>query len=204
MGKHLEQALPSVYTLQCLTGKVDNNNNNNNCSQLWRPFLIKHINLLESIQRQATKWILNDYHVSYRSCLMSLQLLPLMYVYNINDIIFFIDPYQPPSTYFNIAEHVQFITSNTRFGSSQTMIHHRCLSNTTQKFYFHHLPRLWNSLPRIDLTLPICTIKHKLYNYKWEHFIGNFDDTNEHSLQYNCPFCHCDTALMTPLHRELT
>ena len=25
MGKHLEQALPSVYTLQCLTGKVDNN-----------------------------------------------------------------------------------------------------------------------------------------------------------------------------------
>ena len=23
MGKHLEQALPSVYTLQCLTGKVD-------------------------------------------------------------------------------------------------------------------------------------------------------------------------------------
>ena len=32
MGKHLEQALPSVYTLQCLTGKVDNNNNNiNDC-----------------------------------------------------------------------------------------------------------------------------------------------------------------------------
>ena len=30
MGKHLEQALPSVYTLQCLTGKVDNNNNNYN------------------------------------------------------------------------------------------------------------------------------------------------------------------------------
>ena len=26
MGKHLEQALPSMYTLQCLTGKVDNNN----------------------------------------------------------------------------------------------------------------------------------------------------------------------------------
>ena len=33
MGKHLEQALPSVYTLQCLTGKVDNNKNNSNtCS----------------------------------------------------------------------------------------------------------------------------------------------------------------------------
>ena len=28
MGKHLVQAVPSVCTLQCLTGKVDNNNNN--------------------------------------------------------------------------------------------------------------------------------------------------------------------------------
>ena len=28
MGKHIKQALPTVYTLQCLTGKVDNNNNN--------------------------------------------------------------------------------------------------------------------------------------------------------------------------------
>ena len=36
MGKHLEQALPSVYTLQCLTGKVDNNNNNNTHSPGWR------------------------------------------------------------------------------------------------------------------------------------------------------------------------
>jgi len=26
LGKHLVQAVPSVYTLQCLTGKVDNNN----------------------------------------------------------------------------------------------------------------------------------------------------------------------------------
>jgi len=27
LGKHLVQAMPSVYALQCLTGKVDNNNN---------------------------------------------------------------------------------------------------------------------------------------------------------------------------------
>ena len=31
MGKHLEQALPSVYTLQCLTGKVDNNITTRTC-----------------------------------------------------------------------------------------------------------------------------------------------------------------------------
>jgi len=34
LGKHLVQAVPSVYALQCLTGKVDNNNNNNICVSL--------------------------------------------------------------------------------------------------------------------------------------------------------------------------
>jgi len=38
-------------------------------------------------------------------------------------------------------------------------------------FYFHCLPRLWNSFPKIDLSLPIQAIKHKLNNYMWEHFL---------------------------------
>jgi len=33
-------------------------------SQIWRPYLIKSINMLEKIQRQAKKWILNDYQSS--------------------------------------------------------------------------------------------------------------------------------------------
>jgi hypothetical protein len=31
------------------------------CSHIWRSHLIKDIKLLESVQRKATKWILNDY-----------------------------------------------------------------------------------------------------------------------------------------------
>ena len=50
----------------------------------------RHINMLERIQRQATRWILNDYQSSYGCRLMSLHLLPLMYIYELNDIIFFI------------------------------------------------------------------------------------------------------------------
>ena len=127
-----------------------------------------------------------------------------MYVYEINNIIFFIKSYQHPSTCFNIAKYVQFSTSNTKFGSSQKMIHHRCSSNITQNFYSHHLPRLCNSLPKIDLSLPICIIKRKLYNYMWKLFIQNFDDTNVYCFHYNCPCGHYVTASMTPLHRELT
>ena len=47
MGKHLEQALPSVYTLQCLTGKVDNNNNNKQ---------IMYLAILITIQNQISNY----------------------------------------------------------------------------------------------------------------------------------------------------
>ena len=40
--------------------------------------------------RHATKVILNDYTFDYKSHLIKLQLLPLMYMYNLSDILFFI------------------------------------------------------------------------------------------------------------------
>ena len=48
------------------------------CSSLWRPHLIKDIRILESVQRRATKWILNDYSSTYKQRLTALNLLPLM------------------------------------------------------------------------------------------------------------------------------
>ena len=78
------------------------------CSQLWRSNLIKDIHSLERVQRRATKYILNDYSSDYKSCLMNLKLLPLMYIYEINDICFFIKSYQSPSSHFNIHDHVTF------------------------------------------------------------------------------------------------
>ena len=43
MGKHLEQALPSVYTLQCLTGKVDNNNDLEIFTHYFFPDSVVHV-----------------------------------------------------------------------------------------------------------------------------------------------------------------
>jgi len=59
------------------------------CSQVWCPFLIKDILLLEHAHSEkSNKIILNDYHSSYKSRLLSLKLLSLMYIYEINDIMF--------------------------------------------------------------------------------------------------------------------
>jgi len=60
------------------------------CSKLWRPKLIKDITMLERVQRRATKYILNDYTSTYKSRLQQLQMLPLMYIYEFNDLMFFI------------------------------------------------------------------------------------------------------------------
>ena len=57
------------------------------CSQLWRPQLLKDI--LERVQRRATKYILKDYQLPYEDRLEWLHLLPIMYTYELNDLIFF-------------------------------------------------------------------------------------------------------------------
>ena len=50
--------------------------------------------------------------------------------------------------------------------------------NYIMNLYFRRLPRLWNSLPTIDLSLPIDVIKNKVRNILWHHFVLNFDSDN--------------------------
>ena len=56
------------------------------CSPVWWPYLINDINSLERIQCCATKYILIDYTNDYKSRLINLNLLSLMYTYEIVDI----------------------------------------------------------------------------------------------------------------------
>lgn len=55
------------------------------CLQIWHPRLIK---ILEQVQRRATKFILNDYELDYKKQLIKLNMLPLMYALDLNDILF--------------------------------------------------------------------------------------------------------------------
>ena len=58
------------------------------CSPIWIPHFLEDIIKLENIQRSATKHILNDFTIDYKSRLISLNLLPLMMTYEINDMTF--------------------------------------------------------------------------------------------------------------------
>ena len=95
-------------------------------SQIWRPVLIKDINLIESIQRRATKYILlNDYTSDYKARLTKLHLLPLSMLFELHDNCFFIKSLKSPdanSSSFNIVNFVSFNTNQTRSGSHMKLV----------------------------------------------------------------------------------
>ena len=121
------------------------------CSPIWCPYLLTDIRALENVQRRATKFILNDHLTDYHQRLVSLNLLPFMMIFEINDIIFFIKCLKQPSKRFNILSFVYFCPSQTWSSAYFKLRHSLSRKNYTRHFYFNRLPRLWNSLPYIDI-----------------------------------------------------
>jgi len=90
-----------------------------------------------------------------------------MYVYEIADILFYIKSLKQPSDKFNVLNHVDFTTR-----SSGIKLYPRIAStNYIMNSYFYRLPRLWSSLPIIDLSQSLDVIKSKLKNFLWNHFL---------------------------------
>ena len=116
-------------------------------SPLWKPNLLKDNELLEGVQQRATKFILSDYSSDYRTRLIKIGILPLMYVYEIADI--FKKSLKQSSDKFNIVDHVAFTTGTT--ASASTKLYPKTAStNYIMNTCFYHLLCLWNSLPTID------------------------------------------------------
>lgn len=139
-----------------------------NASQVWRPFLIKDIKALEQFQRRVTKYIVNDNTTNYKTWLSELNLLPLMYRHEINDIMFFVSNWtQSSNEHFNFKNYIFPTVSstsqiNTRSTASLTckLRHNQSKSALHRHVYFNILPRLWNKLPPIDITASQQSIKH--------------------------------------------
>ena len=90
------------------------------CSPVWRPQLIKHIQMIKSVQKRAMKYILNNFSFDYKSRLVTLGLLPLMYYLELNDVIFCIHSLQFPKN-FDINEFVTFSNCYTRSSTAMKM-----------------------------------------------------------------------------------
>ena len=123
-----------------------------------------------------------------------------MYIYDLADIMFFIKSVKFPSEKFNILDYVEFTSGSTRSAGLKLKHNYKSAStNNVMNSYFYRIvrriPRLWNSIPIIDLSYPLTTIKFKLKNYFWNHFIDNFDSNNFCTFYYLCP---CFKCMKTP------
>ena len=168
------------------------------CCQVWRPHLLKDIQVLERVQRRATKWILNDFTTDYKSRLISLHLLPLMMSFKIHDISFILKSLASPTEAFNILNFVSFVSSSCTRSSGVKLQHRYARTSPSRHFYFTRLPRLWNSLISLNLlSLSISQALSTLKCYLWSHFLSSFDDFNPCSFHYKCP---CSKCFVTLLH----
>ena len=108
------------------------------------------------------------------SRLLNLNILPLMYQFDYYDILFFIKHIKYPTDNFNIFNHVTFSHGSTR-SSSHSKLHHKySASNLLRNSYFCRLPKIWNSLPPIDLNQSFTSIR--------SFIIGTFGTTSQPTL----------------------
>ena len=73
-------------------------------------------------------------------------------------------------------------------------------TNPIMDLYFYCLPRLWNSLPIIDLSQSLEVIKVKLNKFLWNYFLANFDNT---PCRFHC-LCPCSRYSKTPAPSNYT
>ena len=158
---------------------------------------MKDIVNLERIQRQATKHILNDYTSCYKDCLLNLKLLPLMYILELQDILFAIKSLKSPTNKFNINNFISFNSSTTRSGASNKLLIPQHLNNTAGHSYFHRLPSLWNAMPIMDMNLLYVTLKYQLKIFLWNHFLTNFNESNNCTFHILCPCRTCHQSRPT-------
>ena len=174
------------------------------CSQIWRPHLIRDILLLERVQRRATKYILNDYNLSYESHLKQLHLLPLMYTYELNDLLFFIKSLKFPTSYFDISKYIRFSNYSTRATSAHKLNYSISPTSSTNPYsFFNRIIRLWNTAPVINLSLSIDTIKRHLTNFFWAKFTVNFKSDSPCTFHLVCPCYRCSKIPVDMCYRHL-
>ena len=109
----------------------------------------------------------------------------------VSDILFFIKNFKYPTTILILTPAFHSLLTTLYRSCGVKLMHNASSTNKECDFYFYRISHLWNSLPIIDLNLPISLIKSKIKSYLWQHFITNFSPDNIHKLRYLCPCSSC-------------
>ena len=100
--------------------------------------------------------------------MLSLGLLPLMYWFEVLDILFLVHNLKNPPDNFDIYDHITFTNPDER-STRSSAAHHlqikHCRTSYGRHFYFNRIARLWNAVSPIDLSLSEYTIKRHLMDF---------------------------------------
>ena len=154
--------------------------------------------LIESVQRRATKYILNDYNSGYKTRLMKLNMLPLSYCKEIADVCFL---YKCINEFyaFNVSSVVNFVNPSglTRSASlCKKLVPAEFHTETFANFYSNRVVVIWNKLPdhirsTISLNKFICPFKRVIRGYYASLTETRFDvdDACTWTTCCRCPRC---------------
>jgi len=115
--------------------------------------------------------------LDYKSRLVQLNLFPLMYWYELTDIMFLVKCLKNPKARLNISEYVVFSSTKIRPASYFKLTCYYSRTNLSRHFYFnmYRVFRLWNALPLIDLNLSSDILKMKIKSFLWSFFKKHFN-----------------------------
>ena len=97
-----------------------------------------------------------------------------MYIFEISDICSYYSLSKilrtPPIISTSTLSYISFSIGNIR-SYGVKLRHNASSTNKEHHFYFNRISRLWNSLPIIDLNLPINIIKSKIESYTFVNIL---------------------------------
>ena len=145
---------------------------------------------LESIQRRATKFILQDHDSSYSDRLKKLNLIPLSYWLELKDIVFFfkckVGVYELDIQQFIKQPRHQ----STRSSSGDFLCPNLCRTSLFRNSYFNRIVNIWNNLPNnIKSSSSLSILKANLYKYYINKLNTVFDTDRPRTWKTLCSKC---------------
>ena len=152
--------------------------------------------LLQGVQRRATKYILNDFEYSYKQRLHEAKLAPLLFHKEYKDICFL---YKCFHGYYNIDIRAYVtMSSNTQRSTRSTMNDLKISINNARtekamEYFFNRVVKPWNKLPH-DIRSMHCTnneilpFKNWLMNH-YKHLTVTYFDVDNICTWVS--FCRC-------------
>ena len=127
-------------------------------TQVWSPAHVTLNAKVEQVQRRASRWILRMRRgkMSYKECLIMLDLLPLSLDRELKDLVFFYKCLYC-STDLDVLNHVSFVShSRTRQSDSFNLRTPLCKTSTFQALYFNRIVQPWNYVCKLAPPSSFC------------------------------------------------